>query len=116
VDGVALELRQIHRRRRLRHRARLARLRLGARQVLDLNAEVVEAIAVGIRIRRIPGALPADDGEVDVAVGEVHLAREVAVAARDLLQAERLLEQLRGGEGVFRGDRNVPDFSHGFIP
>src|SRR3954462_13637031 len=78
-DAVA-ELREIDRGRRLRRRAGLLRALLGTFKIVDLEAEVVEAVAVWVRVRRFLGALPADDGDVDVAIGEVDLARKLAVA------------------------------------
>src|SRR5262249_56757716 len=111
-EQPAAELREIDRRRRLRRRAGAARALFRAVEIVHLHAEVIQAVAFWIGIRRLPGALPADDREVDVAVGEVDLARELAVAARELFEAEGVLEELRGREGVFGGDRNVADPVH----
>src|SRR5688572_18032138 len=114
VKRVARELGQVDRWRRLGHRARLARARLGLSEIVHMHAEVIEPVAVGIRVRIIPGALPAHDGEVDVAVGEINLAREIAVAARDFFETEGPLEKLRRNEGIFRRDCDVSDFAHAY--
>src|SRR5216684_190298 len=105
---------EIDRWRRLRRGA--GRLDPGLRslEVVDLQAEVIEPVALGVGVRGFLRALPADDRDVDVAVREVNLARQLAVAAADLFEPESLLEQLRGREGVFRGDCDMPDSCHGF--
>src|SRR5438445_13365566 len=114
-EEPAIELRQVDRRRWLRRGAGRLGPRLSLLKGVYLKAEVVEAVAFGIGVRGFLGAIPADDRDVDVAVREVDLARQLAVAAADLLQPESLLEQLRGREGVFRGDCDMPDSCHAHL-
>src|SRR5207302_9753191 len=106
---------EIDRRRRLRRGAGRLHPGLRALEVVDLHAEVIEPVAFGIGVRGFPGALPADNRDVDVAVSEVDLARQLAVAAADLLQPESLLEQLRGRERVLRGDCDMPNSCHAHV-
>ena len=98
-DALA-ELRQVHGRWRLGRGAGLLRQRLRGGEIFDLHAKMVQAVAARVGIRRFPRALPTDDRQVDVAVGQVHLAGEIAVSPADFLQPESLFEQLRGREGV----------------
>src|SRR5216684_1046472 len=114
-EEPAIEFREIDWRRRLRRGASRPGPRLRAFEVVDLQAEVIEPVALGIGVRGFLRALPADDRDVDVAVREVDLARQLAVAAADLLQPESLLEQLRGHERVFRGDCDMPNSRHAYL-
>src|SRR5258706_16105644 len=87
-EEPAAKLGRVDRRRRLRRRADALHPGFGRVQILDLHAEMIEAIALGVGLRVLRRALPADNSNVEVAVGEIDLAREVAVAAPDFLQAE----------------------------
>src|SRR5215813_2559625 len=86
----------------------------GVVEVVDLEAKVVDAGPVLATLG--PGdfvVLEFQDGEVDIAIGEVVAARVRIVDTADLLQAEHVDVELGGRIGVLGRNRDVPDLRHG---
>src|SRR5262245_58098422 len=89
----------------------------GVVQVVHLEAEVMDA---GPALATLDSGdlvvLELQDGEVDVAVGEVVAARVGILDAADLLQTEHVDIELGGCVGVLGRNRDVPDLRHGWPP
>src|SRR5262249_39600462 len=83
-------------------------------EALDLEAEVMDAgpvlAALDTRHRVV---LELEDGEVQIAVGEVETARVRVVDLAHFFHAEHVDVELRGGVGVGGGERDVLDLRHG---
>ena len=83
--------------------------------VVDLKPEVVDATVVGTIGAHIDILLrlPVEDGQVDVAIGEME---GTVGTATDLCHAKGLHVKGRGFFGVCGGQGYVPDSRHGYLP
>src|SRR5206468_4011524 len=86
----------------------------GVVEIVDLEAEVMDAgpVLAPLDAGHLV-VLELEDGEVDLAVGQVVAAGVRIVDAADLLQSEHVDVELRGRVGILRGQRDVPDLRHG---
>src|SRR3954470_15456185 len=82
------------------------------RAVVDQETHVVHADKVTPAVARRLFCLVMEQGDVYLAVAQVHAARIRPIGLADLLQAERFHVELGGLERIRNRDRDVSEFGH----